>query len=376
MYIYQHKDWPDFTWDNTALLTQLGRVRHLQGKLTGKMEALGFKLKKEATLNTLTLDVLKTSEIEGESLDHDQVRSSVARHLRMDISGLIKSDRNVDGVVEMMLDATQNFTAAINEKRLFDWHRSLFPANRSRLTKMIIGNWRNGAKGPMQVVSGSIGREKIHYQAPHALTLKKEIKLFLKWFNETQELDPVLKAGIAHLWFVTLHPFEDGNGRIARAIADLQLCRADENSQRFYSVSAQIRLVRNKYYAILERTQKGSLNITEWLKWFLECLENALKATTKILEGVLTKAKFWEKHTATKLNDRQRKMINKLFDAKPDDSQGRGFIGKLSSSKWAKIAKCSPDTALRDIQDLIDKNILVKEKAGGRSTNYELKALR
>ena len=371
MYIYEYKDWPNFTWDNTSLLTQLGRVRHLQGKLTGKMEALDFKLKKEATLKTLTLDILKTSEIEGENLNHDQVRSSIARHLRMDISGLIKSDRNIDGIVEMMLDATQKFQSPITTKRLFDWHRSLFPLTKHQ-PKIIIGNWRNDKTGPMQVVSGGMGREKIHYQAPPASKLKSEIEKFLKWFNGNDELDPVLKAGIAHLWFLTLHPFEDGNGRIARAIADMQLSRADGNNQRFYSMSAQIRLIRNKYYSMLEKTQRNKPTITEWLKWFLDCLENALKATTTILERVLSKAKFWEKHIQTTLNDRQKKMINKLFDACPDDPFGRDFEGKLSSSKWAKMTKCSPDTALRDIQDLMDKKILKKEKAGGRSTNYEL----
>jgi Fic family protein len=362
-YIHQHKDWPYFTWRNEALLSELGKVRHLQGKLLGKMEALGFALQEEAVLETLTLDVLKSSEIEGELLNPEQVRSSIARRLGMEISGLIPSDRNVDGVVEMMLDATQQNDQPLNHERLFGWHASLFPTGRSGMYKIEVGGWRKDETGPMQVVSGAMGKEKVHYQAPEAALLNQEMNAFIDWFNTEKQLDPVLKAAVAHLWFVTIHPFEDGNGRIARAITDLQLARADGSKQRFYSMSAQIRLERKAYYDILEKTQKGDLDITDWLIWFLDCLHQALLTTDQILARVLTKAKFWENHAVVSINDRQRTIINKLLD---------GFDGKLTSSKWAKITKCSPDTALRDITDLMAKHILRKEEAGGRSTNYEL----
>jgi Fic family protein len=362
-YIYQRKDWPQFTWNNEALISTLVKVRNMQGKLIGRMESLGFELKAEANLETLTLDVLKSSEIEGEILDSDQVRSSIARHLGMDISGLIASDRNVDGVVEMMLDATLRHEKSLTKKRLFGWHSALFPTGKSGMHKIAVGNWRDDSDGPMQVVSGALGKEKVHFQAPDASDLNKEMKVFIDWFNTEFKLDPVLKAAVAHFWFVTIHPFDDGNGRIARAIADMQLTRADESAQRFYSMSAQIRLERKQYYDILEKTQKGSLNINEWLQWFLNCLMSAINATDKTLSKVLFKAQFWKMNASTILNDRQRLLLNKLLD---------GFEGNLTSSKWAKIAKCSPDTALRDIQDLISKEILRKESAGGRSTNYGL----
>ncbi len=363
LYIHQRTDWPQFTWDSQALLPALGHVRHLQGKLAGKMASLGFASQQEAFLETLTLDVLKTSEIEGEFLQPEQVRSSVARHLGMEIAGLIPSDRDVDGVVEMMLDATRNYPKPLAFGRLFDWHAALFPTGRSGMHKINVGQWRRDEKGPMQVVSGALGREYVHFQAPHAARLDEEMRLFTDWFNGNQGLDPVLKAGIAHLWFVTVHPFDDGNGRIARAITDMQLSRAEDNPQRFYSMSAQIRLQRKEYYDILEKTQRGTLEISEWLAWFLTCLKKALNATDATLERVLTKSRFWEKHATTVLNERQVLMLNKLLDQ---------FEGKLTSSKWAKIAKCSPDTALRDIQDLVNKGVLQKDTAGGRSTGYVL----
>lgn len=364
IYIHQLTDWPQFTWDSEALLPTLGHVRHLQGKLAGKMAALGFALKQEAFLETVTLDVLKTSEIEGAFLQPEQVRSSVARYLGMDIAGLIPSDRDVDGVVEMMLDATREYHKPLTFERLFDWHAALFPTGRSGMFKITTGQWRKDEKGPMQVVSGAMGREYVHFQAPDADRLDSEMQLFIEWLNGNRMLDPVLKAGIAHLWFVTIHPFDDGNGRIARAITDMQLSRAEDNPQRFYSMSAQIRLQRREYYDILEKTQRGTLDISEWLAWFLTCLEKALNATEATLERVLNKARFWEKHATTVLNERQVLMLNKLLGQ---------FEGKLTSSKWAKIAKCSPDTALRDIQDLVNKGILQKEPAGGRSTGYALR---
>jgi len=362
-FIYQHINWPNFTWDNGELVNTLSEVRHLQGRLMGKMESLGFELRSEALLDTLTLDVLKTSEIEGEYLNPDQVRSSVARRLGMEIAGSIASDRDVDGVVEMMLDATQNSFKPLTAQRLFDWHAALFPTGRSGMYKITVGDWRKDTTGPMQVVSGAFGKEKVHFQAPDSIVVEKEMNQFLDWFNNDLKTDLVLKAAIAHLWFVTIHPFEDGNGRITRALTDILLAQSDKSNQRFYSMSAQIRIQRKEYYEILENTQKGNLNITDWINWFLNCLIHALKATDSLLITVLYKAEFWTAHATVLLNPRQKKMLNKLLD---------GFDGKLTSSKWAKIAKCSKDTAIRDMNDLIEKNILQKEAAGGRSTNYEL----
>jgi Fic family protein len=364
VYIHEKGSWPDFTWDKDLLYPLLINVRHKQGRLKGFMEMLGFGMRDETTLNTLTLDVLKSTEIEGVFLDTAQVRSSIARHLGMDIAGLVKTDRDIDGVVEMMLDATQHYKKTLTKDRLFNWHSSLFPSGRSGMHKITVGNWRKNDKGPMQVVSGAMGKEKVHFEAPDADRLNIEMKLFTKWFNTENNIDPVLRSGIAHLWFITIHPFDDGNGRIARALADMQLAKADGDPQRFYSMSAQIRIERKTYYEILEKTQKGNLDITDWLMWYLNCLDRALNTTDRKLQNVLQKTKFWDKHEKTEVNERQRKMINKLFD---------GFDGKLTSGKWAKMNKCSADTALRDIQYLIKKRILKKENAGGRSTSYVLK---
>jgi Fic family protein len=328
------------------------------------MESMGFNLQAEATLHTLTLDVLKSSEIEGEILNPEQVRSSIARRLGMDIAGLIPADRHVEGVVEMMLDATQHYNMPLTDERLFGWHAALFPTGRSGMYKIVVGAWRaNTEKSPMQVVSGAVGRETVHFEAPASELVEEEMNKFLRWFNSTNDLDPVIKAAIAHLWFVTIHPFADGNGRMARTITDMQLARTDQNSRRFYSMSAQIRNERKAYYDILEKTQKGTLDITEWLEWFLTCLDSSISATEEILAKVMRKSKLWENLKAYSLNDRQQKMLNALID---------GFEGKLTSSKWAKITKTSQDTASRDIQDLIDKGILLKEAAGGRSTSYTL----
>jgi Fic family protein len=363
VYIHQKEDWPNFKWDFEDIVNLLSEARNLQGKLQGRMEALGFELRNEALLETLTLDVLKTSEIEGELLNHDQVRSSIARKLGMEIAGSVESDRNVDGVVEMMLDATQNCFKPLTTSRLFDWHAALFPTGRNGMYKIIVGDWRKDTTGPMQVVSGPLGKEKVHFEAPVSDLLEKEMNLFLDWFNQNNKIDLVLKASIAHLWFVTIHPFDDGNGRIARALTDMLLAQSDNSNQRFYSMSAQIRIERKHYYEVLEKSQKGDLNITNWIKWFLQCLINTLNSTEEVLVKILFKGNFWQIHAKTIINERQRKLINKLLD---------GFDGKLTSSKWAKIAKCSKDTAIRDINDLIEKEILCKEKARGRSTNYEL----
>jgi Fic family protein len=333
----------------------------MQGRLLGRMEAIGFELRDEATLSTLTMDVLKSSEIEGEVLQPEQVRSSVARKLGMDIVGLVPSDRNVDGVVEMLLDAIQQYQKTLNTTRLFSWHTSLFPTTKSGLYNIEVGQWRTDSTGPMQVVSGAMGKERVHFEAPAAKILKAEMKQFVDWFNKDHSLDPILKAAVAHLWFVTIHPFDDGNGRIARALTDMLLARADGSPQRFYSMSAQIRVERKGYYDVLEKTQQGGLDITDWLEWFLTCLKHALLATDTMLSEVLSKAASWKKHTNTVLNDRQKMMLNKLFNQ---------FDGKLTTTKWTKIAKCPQDTALRDIQDLMAKDVLKKEEAGGRSTGY------
>lgn len=362
-YIHQRVNWPDFIWQSDAFLTLLSEARNLQGRLIGKMESLGFDLRGEALLDTLTLDVLKSSEIEGEFLNPEQVRSSIAQKLGMEFAGSTVPDRNVEGMVEMMIDATHNCFEPLTVERLFDWHAALFPTGRSGMVKITVADWRKDTTGPMQVVSGAAGREKVHYQAPDAILVEIEMNRFLEWFNAESNIDLVIKAAIAHLWFVTIHPFQDGNGRITRALTDMLLARADKSTQRFYSMSAQIRVERKQYYAILEKTQKGDLDVTEWIEWFLNCLINALKSTNTILTKVLFKANFWNKHSKIILNERQKKVLNKLLD---------GFEGKLTSSKWAKIAKCSKDTAIRDINDLLAKEVLKKEAAGGRSTHYEL----
>ena len=361
IYIHEQDNWPYFKWDNNKVLLKLGETRNQQGKLLGKMETLGFDLQNEAVLNTLTLDVIKSSEIEGEFLEQEQVRSSIARRLGLDIAGSIYSERNVDGIVEMMLDATQRYSVPLTKDRLFDWHAALFPTGRTHLYKITVADWRK--EGPMQVVSGPMGKEKIHYEAPHSERVAKEMDDFLYWFENEEGIDLVLKAAIAHLWFVTIHPFDDGNGRIARAIADSQLARTDRTNQRFYSISAQIMNSKSGYYNILESSQKGNLDVSQWLVWYFERLTEALEATNETLSRILVKAKFWESHKTTQFNKRQIEMINKL--------QG-DFFGKLNSSKWAKMTKVHRDTARRDIQDLIEKGVLSDSGEGGRSIKYNL----
>ena len=362
-YIYEQPNWPAFHWDTAALTDQLGALRHRQGRLIGRMEGLGFSLRAEAALQTLTQDVIKSSEIEGEVLDRTQVRSSIARRLGMDIGALAPVDRDIEGVVEMMLDATQNYDRPLDAERLFAWHAALFPTGRSGMSRIRIGQWRDDASGPMQVVSGPMGHERVHYQAPPAERVDAEMQAFLTWFNDRPATDPVIRAGIAHLWFVTIHPFEDGNGRMARAIADMSLARSEQSPQRFYSMSAQIRIERKAYYDMLEATQRSDLDITPWLNWFLNCLDRAFTGAEAILGTVLSKHRFWETNAATAFNERQKQLLTLLLD---------GFEGKLTSSKWAKIAKCSQDTALRDIDDLVLKGILQRDAAGGRSTSYSL----
>lgn len=365
MYIYQNADWPNFTWKNDALVHTLAAVKFEQGRLLGKMGTLGFKLQKNALLETLTIETIKTCEIEGEQLNSEEVRSSIARHLGINIGGLLPSNRHVDGIVEMLLDATQNYEQPLTEKRICHWHAALFPTGMSGLMLVNPGVWRTDHDGPMQVVSGNYGKEKIHFQAPPAEQLPREMQQFLQWFNFVDNsIDPVIKAALAHLWFVTIHPFDDGNGRIARAIADMALARAEQSANRFYSMSRQIRKQRKEYYEILERTQKNHLDVSPWLVWFLQCLHDAILQSESTLENILNKAKFWESHAEQILNRRQIHMLNNCFD---------GLKGKLSSSKWAKMMNCSQDTAQRDLNDLISKGILIKSADGGRSTSYLLK---
>jgi Fic family protein len=363
MYIHERDDWPKFRWSDEALSARLAAVRHRQGRLIGRMEALGFPLQSEALLHTLTQDVLKSSEIEGEALDKEQVRSSIARRLGLDIGALAAVDRDVEGVVEMMLDATQRYDKPLTKERLFDWHAALFPTGRSGITRVMVGAWRDGSHGPMQVVSGPIGRERVHFEAPAADRLDSEMTRFLAWFEAPTDIDPVIKAALAHLWFITIHPFDDGNGRIARAIADMALARSEGSPQRFYSMSAQIRVERKTYYDMLEATQKGNMDVTPWLSWFLACLGRAFEGAEATLASVMVKARFWDQYRDAPFNDRQRAIINRLLN---------GFEGKLTSSKWALLAKCSQDTALRDIDDLMARGVLAKDAAGGRSTSYSL----
>jgi len=362
-YIYRLAEWPRFRWNTERVARRVAEVRHRQGKLIGHMEALGFLVRQNAELETLTTDVVKTSEIEGERLDPGQVRSSVARRLGMEIGGLTPADRHVDGIVEMMLDATSCYDEPLTAERLFGWHSSLFPGGRSGLAGITTGAWRDDRKGPMQVVSGPFGREQVHYQAPAAEDLDHEMEIFLAWFNGSTAMEPVSKAALAHLWFVTVHPFDDGNGRIARAIADMALARSENSPQRFYSMSAQIRLERNEYYATLELTQKGTLDITVWMEWFLDCLGRAIDGAKTALGSVLEKARFWENVRGIPLSERQNRVLGMLLD---------GFEGKLNTSKYAKLATCSEDTALRDISYLVSRGLLLRGTERGRSTNYLL----
>ena len=362
-YLYQKEQWPQFNWDEKAVLEGLAHVRNLQGRVMGRMEAIGFDLREEKTVLSLSEDVLKSSEIEGEYLHLDEVRSSVCRKLGVLNANSVRSARHVDGFVEMMLDVTENHSKKLTKSRLFKWHKWLFPESKSGRFKITVGNWRKDTTGPMQVVSGALGKEKVHFEAPASELLEDEMKMFLDWFNADQQLDDVLKSAVAHLWFLTIHPFEDGNGRIARAISDLLLARADKNKQKFYSLSAQIRVERKGYYEVLEKSQQGTLNITLWMKWFLTCLENALLKTEDDFSKTMFKHNFWLMYSNVRFNKRQQFMLNKLMT---------DFEGKLNTSKWAKMNKCSTDTALRDIQELLRLKILFKEKEGGRSTNYTL----
>jgi len=364
LYIHESQEWPKFSWDQARLSGLLIDVRHLQGRLLGRMETLGFPSREEATLRTLTQDVLKTSEIEGEKLDAEQVRSSIARRMGLDVGALPHIDRNVEGIVEVMLDATRNHEAPLSERRLLGWHAALFPTGMSGLRRLTVGQWRTEASGKMQVVSGPLGRERIHFEAPTHDRLKREMRLFLDWLNAPSSTDLVIKSALAHFWFATIHPFDDGNGRIARAIADMVLAQSERSRQRFYSMSSQIQKERKAYYDVLERCQKGGLDVSVWIEWYLKCLRHAISSAEKTLEAVLIKARFWRAHAGESFNDRQSLIINRLLDH---------FEGKLTSSKWAKLAKCSQDTALRDITDLRDRGILARANAGGRSTSYELR---
>jgi Fic family protein len=362
-YIHELHGWPNLTWNGDTLSRPLADVRHKQGKLLGRMEALGFASRQEASLDVLTSDVVKSSAIEGETLSPEEVRSSIARRLGLDVAGVSKSARNVEGIVEMMLDATGNFDDPLTDRRLFDWHAALFPTGRSGMTSIAVGMWRPEEAGPMKVVSGPFGRERVHVEAPAAARLGAEMHAFLEWFNGPSAIDPVLKAAVAHLWFVTIHPFEDGNGRIARAIADMALARADRTKDRFYSMSSQIAADRKDYYRELELAQRGDLDITRWLTWFLNCLDRAIDNAGELLGGVIRKTKLWSRINPHPVNDRQRLVINRMLD---------GFQGFLTTSKYATLAKCSSDTALRDIRDLLARGLLQRNEHGGRSTSYRI----
>ncbi len=366
-WIHELKEWPEFTWDMGTLAASLSETRHQQGRLLGRMEGLGFDLRCEANLAILTEDVVKSSAIEGEKLNEQEVRSSIARKLGLDLGGLIPAGRNVEGVVEMMLDATSNYSQKLTAERLFGWHAALFPTGRSGMQRITVGAWRPESAGAMQVVSGSLGRETVHYEAPAASRLDEEMKTFLTWFESSNDTDrgvnPVIRVALAHLWFVTIHPFEDGNGRIARAIADMALARSDGMPERFYSMSSQIEHERKTYYDQLERQQRRGMDVTEWLEWFLGCLGRAIGSAEISLEAVLYKARLWQKVNLHPVNERQRKVLNRMLD---------GFKGHMNTSKYAKLAKISPDTALRDIRDLVGRGILFQNAGGGRSTSYRL----
>ncbi|KND57628.1 Fic family protein [Candidatus Burkholderia verschuerenii] len=363
-YIWEAPDWPDWRYDMSRLAEPLADVSREQGRLLGRLADAGIALRDRASLAALTEDVVKTSAIEGEHLDVASVCSSIARRLGVDIGALAPTDRNVEGVVDMILDATLESASPLDQDRLFGWHAALFPTGYSGMSRISVGAWRDDSHGPMQVVSGPIGRQQVHFEAPPADRLDDEMTRFLNWINAASAEPLLLKSGLAHLWFVTLHPFDDGNGRIARAVGDLLLARADHSPQRFYSLSAQIQRERKAYYAILERTQKGTLDVTDWLIWFLEAVLRALKHAHDALDVVFVRTRFWQRWADAALNERQTKLLNRLLD---------GFDGKLTSSKWASIAKCSPDTALRDINDLVALGILQRAPGGGRSTSYELR---
>jgi Fic family protein len=364
MWIHEHRDWPQFSWDAEAITSKLAGLRYAQGLLLGRMENLGFELRREASLSTLTNDVLKSSAIEGENLNPEEVRSSIASRLGIDIAGLIPVSRDVEGIVEMMLDATQQFSKSLTKDRLFDWHAALFSNGRSGIRRIKVGGWRTMDTGPMQVVSGPIGKEKVHFEAPSADRLEKEMQEFLDWFNNSHDVDSVLKAGIAHLWFVTIHPFEDGNGRIARAIGDMALARADNMPDRFYSLSTQIEGERKNYYDQLEKQQRSKPDITGWLEWFLDCLGRAVASADTAIGNVLFKAQLWDRLNRKSVSKRQRLIINRMLE---DD-----FKGHMNTSKYANLAKCSNDTALRDIHSLKEKGIFIQNLSGGRSTSYRL----
>lgn len=358
MYLHEIKHWWNFRFDAEAILSTLGRVRAKQGRLMGDFQSLGFSANIEETIDNLSIELRNSSLIEGENLPIEQIRSSIARRLGVEKAGLVTSSRYIDGIVEMMLDATNNYNQELSDSRLFGWHNTLFPTGRNGLYEIAVGQYRTG---DMQVVSGPMGHETVHYEAPSSERVPQEMSLFIEWFNKENSLDPLIKAAEAHLRFVTIHPFDDGNGRIARALTEMLLCRADESSKRFYSLSNQIFLDKNNYYRILEQTQKDDGDISEWLNWFLTTLEKALDHSAQNLSAIIEKAKFWQSHAGEQFNHRQKKLLDMQFE---------GFFGKLSTGKWAKIAKCSTDTALNDINDLVSRGILRKDVGRGRSTSY------
>jgi Fic family protein len=364
MWIHEHQHWPNFTWDIQALASKISELRYRQGRLLGRMEGIGFELKQEASLTTLTFDVIKSSAIEGENLNPIEVKSSIARNLGIDFAGLIPSSRKVDGIVEILLDATQCFSQSLTKERLFGWHAALFPTGRSGMHQITVGNWRPVEAGSMRVVSGPLGKEKIHFEAPMAERLNDEMSAFIQWFNQSESIDPLIMAGLAHFWFITIHPFEDGNGRIARAIGDMGLARADGTQYRFYSISSQFELERNDYYEQLEKQQRATPDVTQWLTWFFECLDRALNNAEVTLNRVFYKNQLWQMVNQKSINERQKNVINRMLE--------ETFTGFMNTSKYAKLTKCSTDTAFRDLKELKERGIFIQNPGGGRSTSYRL----
>ncbi len=364
IYIWQYPEWPSFTWNDSRLIALLSEVRNLEGKIQGMMGGLGFDVQSMTALNVMTEDVLRSNEIEGVILNSDKVRSSIAKHLGIDTAGLPQPDRYTEGVVQIMMDAVTNCNKPLTPERLFNWHAALFPTGRSGMYPITVGAYRTGGE-PMQIVSGAMGKEKVHYEAPPSDVVPDMMTDFLRWINSDNTVtDPVLKAAVAHLWFVAIHPFDDGNGRLTRTITDMQLAKADGFHLRFYSMSAEILREKKTYYEILEHTTSNSTDITEWLEWFLNTMKSSILRAEETVKRVVSKSSFWQRHREIPMNERQVKVVNMIWD---------GFTGKLTSSKWAKITKTSQATALRDITDLIEKGILIAAADGGRSSNYLLK---
>ena len=370
LYIWQNPAWPEFRWDSDAILKSLGELRFHQGALFTRMKDLGFDIRLQAQAEILIEEALKTSEIEGEILGPKSVRSSVAKRLGLPDAGLMVSrNEKADGLVDILLDATMNYSRELSPEILYGWHAALFPTGYSGFHKLLIGAFRNDADGPMQIVSGPIGREKVHYEAPGAGQIHHEIRAFLSWWQTSfNKMDGIIRSAVAHLWFVAIHPFEDGNGRLARTLTDMALAQDENLSTRFYSLSAQIMSERDDYYRLLEITNKGDGDITEWLLWYTQCMTRALLRSELLLKNILQKARFWKRHAQTELNQRQMKVVNLILEKGPG-----GFEGGMKNQKYAGIAHTSRATAQRELADLVKKEVFVKNPGGGRSVSYDIR---